>query len=138
MKHPIFKIILAGLWITVSEFLRNEVLFKSYWINHFNGLGLKFTTTPINGILWMIWSFILAYLIFKLLTEFTFMETFIIAWLSAFVMMWIVIFNLQVLPMKLLVFAVPLSILEIVVAILMIGQKKKGTSSGRGKKPATQ
>jgi hypothetical protein len=124
MKHPIFKIIIAGLWITFSEFLRNEILFKNYWLNHFHGLGLDFKTTPLNGILWMIWSFILAYLIFKLLQKYSFIQTFIMSWIMAFVMMWIVIFNLQVLPMHLLVFAVPLSILEIVVAEIIIGKKR--------------
>jgi hypothetical protein len=124
MKKMVLRIMLAGLWITISEFIRNELLFKSYWVNHFEGLGLQFNTTPLNGVLWMIWSFMLTYLIYRLLQKFTFVETFIMAWLGAFVMMWIVIYNLQVLPMTLLVFAIPLSILEIVVAEFIL---KKGT-----------
>ena len=35
-------------------------------------------------------------------------------------MMWIVIFNLQVLPLEILIFAVPLSIVEIIVAQMII------------------
>jgi hypothetical protein len=120
MKHQLLKIIIAGLWITISEFLRNEILFKSYWVSHFSDLGLSFQTVPLNGILWMIWSFILSYLIYNLLQKFSFWRTFILAWLVAFVMMWIVIFNLQVLPVKLLIFAVPLSVLEVMIAEVLI------------------
>jgi hypothetical protein len=120
MKKPFLAIIIAGIWITVSEFLRNELLFNSYWVNHFSSLGLKFATLPINGMLWMIWSFILAFIIFNLLKKYSFKETMLISWLAAFVMMWITIYNLQVLPLMLLVFAVPLSIIEVLVAGLII------------------
>jgi hypothetical protein len=125
MKNPIFKIILAGLWITISEFLRNEILFKSYWINHFSARGMQFTTTSLNGVLWMLWSFILAFVIYRMLQRLCFWEVFGLSWLSAFLMMWIVIFNLQVLPVKLLIFAVPLSMLEIVLAEVILRKSKE-------------
>jgi hypothetical protein len=120
MKKNFLPILIAGIWITISEFTRNELLFKDYWINHFNSIGLKFETLPINGILWMIWSFILAYIIFKLLQKFSFKETILLAWLPAFLMMWITIYNLQTLPLILLLFAVPLSLLEVFIACLII------------------
>ena len=112
----IIPIVLAGLWITFSEFVRNELLFKNYWVQHFDSLGLHFQTLPLNGIFWLIWSFILAYVIFKLLQKFSFAEAMILAWLTAFVMMWLTIYNLQVLPLALLWFAVPLSMVEVLVA----------------------
>lgn len=71
-------------------------------------------------ILWMIWSFALAYVIFRFLQKFSLQETIFLAWLPAFVMMWIVIYKLQVLPLRLLIFAVPLSLLEVLVAALII------------------
>jgi hypothetical protein len=107
---------LATLWITISEFVRNEFLFKSYWSNHFESLGLSFKTLPINGILWLIWSFGLAFLIFRLLKKFSFKETILLSWITAFVMMWITTYNLQVLPLGLLLFAIPLSLFEVYVA----------------------
>jgi len=125
MKKTILAIFLAGLWITASEFIRNELLFKSFWVNHFNSLGLKFETLPINGILWMVWSFLFAYFILKLLEVFSFGKTFWLSWLAAFVMMWITIYNLQVLPMGILIAAIPLSILEITVAELIINKFNK-------------
>jgi hypothetical protein len=120
MKKTILSILIAGVWITISEFIRNELLFKVYWINHFNSIGLKFETLPLNGILWMIWSFALAYLIFKLLHKFSIKESIFLAWLPAFLMMWITMYNLQTLPLALLLFAIPLSLLEVVISIVLI------------------
>jgi hypothetical protein len=120
MKRVFLAVFLSGLWIVVSEFVRNEFLFKYYWTNHFKSIGLTFTTLPINGILWMFWSFILAYIIYKLLIKFSFIQTVILSWLGAFVMMWITIYNLQTLPIKILYIAVPLSLLEIVIAAFIV------------------
>jgi len=122
MKKIVLSIVLSGLWITFSEFLRNEFLLKEYWVNQFNSLGLTFETLPINGILWMVWSFTLAFLLFKFLQKFSMKETIILSWLPSFFMMWIVVFNLQTLPLNIVffVFAIPLSIIEILVAIIII------------------
>jgi hypothetical protein len=124
MKKTLLPIAVAGIWITASEFVRNEFLLKSYWVGHFEALGLRFETLPLNGMLWMVWSFILAYLIFRLLQKFHFWEAICLAWLPAFAMMWITIYNLQVLPLMLLVFAVPLSLIEVAVAALIIKKIK--------------
>jgi len=114
--RKLFAVVAAGIWIIISEFLRNEVLFKSYWMEHFRGLGLSFETLPINGVFWSLWSFGQAYLILRLLEKFSFPDTVLLAWLVCFPMMWLVLFNLQVLPVALLLFAVPLSLFEVVVA----------------------
>jgi O-antigen/teichoic acid export membrane protein len=125
MKNTIIPVFFAGIWITLSEFIRNELLFKSYWVNHFSSIGLVFETLPINGILWAVWSFVLAYVIYKLLQKFSIKETILLSWLMAFVMMWIVIFNLQVLPLLLLLVAIPLSLIEIFVAVIIIRELQK-------------
>lgn len=118
-------IIFSGIWITLSEFIRNELLFKSYWTEHYQSLNLTFETKPINGILWMVWSFLLAFFLSKMLKKFSKLEAIGLTWLVAFVMMWITIFNLQVLPLSLLIFAIPLSLLEVFIAgeILLRPQK---------------
>jgi hypothetical protein len=67
MKKTIASIILAGTWITISEFVRNELLLKEYWVRHYNSIGLQFETLPLNGILWMVWSYALAYVMYRLL-----------------------------------------------------------------------
>jgi len=131
VKKSILPIIVAGVWITISEFIRNELLFKSLWVNHYKLLGLTFKTLPINGIFWFIWSIILAYLIYILMQKFSIIESLIISWLTAFIMMWLTIYNLQVLPLKLLIAAIPLSMLEVIVAGLIIERFKKYSSYTR-------
>jgi len=120
MKKNALSIILAGIWITASEFLRNELLFKQIWVEHYKSLGLQFETLPINGVIWMLWSFLFAALIAILLKKFTFKETLIIGWISGFILMWLTLFNLQVLPLILLAYAIPLSLLEVFIAEIII------------------
>ncbi len=120
MKKDILAVLLAGAWISLSEFLRNELLFKDYWINHYNALGLKFETLPINGLFWTLWSFILAYVVYKLLQKFSIGQTVWLTWLGAFVLMWIAAYNLQVFSWGFLIFDIPLSLLELYLATLII------------------
>ena len=128
MKRKYLSIAAAGIWVTLSEFIRNEFLLKGFWIRHFDSLGLKFETTPLNGVFWLVWSFICAYMIFRLLQKFSFVETLVLVWLPAFLMMWITVYNLQTLPLKLLIFAIPLSVLEIFIAGLIITRLREKAS----------
>jgi len=120
MKKTILPVFLATVWISISEFVRNQFLFKTYWINHYQGLGIKFPSEPINGAFWGIWSLLLAIAIFIIAKKFNTVQTTFLSWLMAFVMMWVAIGNLGVLPFALLWFAVPLSILEAWIATLII------------------
>jgi len=120
MKKRCLLLLLATSWIGFSEFLRNEFFFKSLWLIHYENLGLRFETSILNGILWFVWSFFLATILFYLLQKFSLIKTIILSWISSFLMMWITAYNLQVLPLKLLVFAIPLSVLELVVAALLL------------------
>lgn len=119
-RKGIIAIALAGLWITISEFVRNELLFKNYWTDHYYGMGLTFQTNPVNGIFWTIWSLLFASILFQLLKKFSFKQTLLLGWLFGFVMMWVTLYNLQVLPFRLLIFAVPLSLIEVMVAGIII------------------
>lgn len=116
-------ILLAGVWITVSEFIRNEILFKSYWTDHYRALNLTFETKPLNGFLWVVWSMLFAWVLSQLREKYSMQESMAIGWTAAFVMMWITAYNLQVLPIGLLMIAVPLSLLEIFVALRILSKK---------------
>ena len=116
MKKIILPVLLATIWISISEFVRNEFLVKSFWTEHYRSLGLTFPSEPLNGAVWGIWSLLLATAIFILSKKFTLVQTTLLAWLVAFVMMWVVIGNLGVLPYGILFYAIPLSLLEIFVA----------------------
>ncbi len=120
MKKNIFAFIASGLWISISEFTRNELLLKNYWVEKYNSMGLSFPSDPLNNAMWGIWSFMLAGLILFLLKKIRFLEAIGVVWLMAFVMMWIVIGNLNALPLKLLIFAVPWSMFEVGLAAYII------------------
>jgi hypothetical protein len=53
---------------------------------------------------------------FRLMEKFSLNQAIFLVWLPALFMMWITVYNLQTLPLGLLIFAVPLSLLEIFVA----------------------
>lgn len=119
-KKTILPILLAGAWISLSEFVRNEMVLKSYWTGHYSQMGLVFPSGPLNGAVWGIWSLCFAISIFILSKKFNLIETTFLAWFVAFVLMWIVIWNMDVLPIDILLFAIPLSLLEAFVATLIV------------------
>ncbi|MCU0847732.1 MAG: hypothetical protein MUD12_07575 [Spirochaetes bacterium] len=119
MKKNIIAFLAAGAWIGTSEFARNEILFKSYWTDKYASLGMVFPSGTVNNAMWGAWSFMLAGLVVFLVRKLGLLESIAAAWLAAFVMMWVVAWNLNVLPLGLLLFAVPLSILEVALAALI-------------------
>ena len=125
LKNVILPVLLATIWISISEFIRNQLLFKSYWVEHYQAMGLTFPAEPINGAMWGVWSLLFAIAIFILAKKFTFWETTFFSWVIGFVLMWVVIGNLGVLPYRLLVYAVPLSLLEAFLAVWIIKQFQK-------------
>jgi len=119
-KKTVLPILVATIWISVSEFVRNELLIKSYWTNHYKQLGLIFPSEPINGAIWGLWSLLFAVAIYMFSKKFSLLQTTFLAWFTGFVLMWVVIGNMGVLPDGLLYVAVPLSLLEAFVATLII------------------
>jgi hypothetical protein len=120
INKTILPVFLATIWISISEFARNEFLVKSYWIKHYQNLGLTFPSEPINGVIWGIWSLLFAIAIFIIAKKFTIIQTTFLGWFVAFAMMWVTIGNLGVLPYGLLLYAIPLSIFESFIASLII------------------
>ena len=120
IKNTILPVLLATIWISISEFIRNEILLKPFWIKHYQELGLVFPSAPVNGALWGVWSLLFAVVIFIIAKKFTLMQTSLLSWVVAFVMMWVVIGNLGVLTYNLLWYAFPLSILEAFIATWII------------------
>jgi len=120
MKKIIFPILAATIWISISEFARNELLLKSYWTDHYENLGLIFPSEPVNGVMWGVWSLCFAIGIYFIAQKFSVLQTTSLAWLLGFVLMWLVTGNMNVLPFGILPFAVPLSILESFLAVIII------------------
>lgn len=115
-SKSIIAIFLAGVWVNASEFFRNEILLKKYWIEHYQSLGLVFPSSPVNGILWMVWGFLLALAVYLISRKFNLLQTTLLGWITAFVLMWMVLWNLNVLPVPIFVYAVPLSLPEVLIA----------------------
>jgi hypothetical protein len=110
--RSIMAIILMGIWVNASEFLRNQVLLKTYWVQHYQSLGMTFPAESKNGLMWIAWGFLFAMAIYLISRKFNLIHTTLISWFVAFVLMWIVTWNLNVLPIAILIYAVPLSLLE--------------------------
>ncbi|HQQ94661.1 MAG TPA: hypothetical protein PLQ93_08915 [Bacteroidia bacterium] len=119
MKLNLLAILLSATWISVSEFFRNQFILQKNWTAHYTSLGLEFPAGPFNGAVWGVWSLCLAWGIFMLSRRFGFLMTTILVWFFAFVLMWLVIGNLAVLPLSILPLAIPLSILEVVLAVFI-------------------
>jgi hypothetical protein len=111
-SRSIIAVILTGIWVNASEFLRNEVLLKTYWVNHYQSLGMTFPSAPKNGMIWVAWGFLFSISIYLISRKFNLIQTSLISWFMAFVLMWVVTLNLSVLPITILIYAVPLSLLE--------------------------
>jgi len=109
---PVFAVVLAGMWVGLCEFLRNQFLLVSQWQGHYRDMGLVFPSQPANGMMWMVWSFLMAGTVYAISRRFGLWQTTFIAWVMGFVMMWVVIWNLSVLPVGTLPIAVPWSFVE--------------------------
>lgn len=120
MKKTVLPILLATIWISISEFVRNEFLVKSYWTGHYEQIGLVFPSEPVNGALWGLWSLLFATTIFIISKKFSLVQTALLSWFVGFVLMWVVIGNMGFLPEGILLFAVPLSLLEAFLAALIM------------------
>jgi hypothetical protein len=118
--RKIIAVLLATIWISISEFVRNQFLLKSFWTEHYQSLGLVFPSEPVNGAVWGIWSLFYAIAIFFIAKKFTLVQTTFLSWFVGFVLMWLVVGNLGVLPYRLLLYAIPLSLLEAFLAALII------------------
>ena len=120
LRRIILPVLSATIWISISEFVRNEFILKSYWVDHYKSMGLTFPSDPINGAVWGIWSLCYAIAIFIISGKFSMMQTTFLSWFIGFVLMWLVIGNMGVLPLGILYAAVPLSLLEAFLASFII------------------
>ena len=110
--RTLLAILAATAWISLNEFGRNQLVLLDQWTAHYAALGLSFPVEPVNGAVWGIWSLAFALVIFILAKRFTLVETVALSWGIGFVLMWLVIGNLGVLPLGILAVAIPWSIVE--------------------------
>ena len=58
MKRFWIAVVASGMWMNLSEFIRNEFVIKHMWIKGFEEIGLSFPSAPVNDLVWVIWTFI--------------------------------------------------------------------------------
>lgn len=110
--RSLLAILAATAWISLNEFVRNQLVLLDQWTAHYAGLGLSFPVEPLNGAVWGLWSLAFAVVILILAKRFSLVETAALAWSIGFVLMWLVIGNLSVLPFSILPIAIPWSLAE--------------------------
>ena len=120
LKKTFLPIFLAGIIVSIIEFLRNQFLYVSNWTEHYSNLGIIFPLAPANGAIWGVWSVCFAVAVFILSKKFSLWGTTLLAWFMGFVLMWIVIGNMNVLPFEILWGAVPMSFIETFLAAYLI------------------
>ena len=119
LKKTVLPIILTGIWINISEIVRWGLVIKSHWVNHYQSMNLVFPTEPVNGIIWLIWGFLFAVIVFILSKKFNLIQTTLLSWFVVFVMLWVVLWNINILPRVILWIVVPLSLLEAFISALI-------------------
>jgi len=117
--RAILAIVLAGIWVNLFEFVRNMVLLTSQWETHYQGLGLVFPSSPLNGAVWGIWAFVFAGAVYVLTRRFGLWSATLLGWVMGFVLMWLVIGNMMVLPFGILPVAIPMSFVETLGAVFI-------------------
>lgn len=129
MKKTLLPILAAAAWISISEFARNQFWLLTYWTEHYSKMGLHFPAEPSNGAVWGIWSLCLAILIFILAKKYSLFQTILLVWFSGFILMWLVIGNLGVLPVQILMYAAPMSFLEVLIATWIVKELTGNSAS---------
>lgn len=118
--RALVAILASTVWISVNEFLRNEIVLTTFWNEHYASLGLSFPSAPINGAVWGIWSLCYAIGVFVITRRFGMLHAALLAWWMAFVLMWLVTGNMAVLPFEVLPMAIPWSMIESLGAVWLI------------------
>ena len=118
--RPLLAILATTVWISLNEFLRNQLVLIDHWTQHYAAMGLTFPGEPINGAVWGIWSLCFAVAIFFMARRFSLLETSVLAWGVGFVLMWLVVGNLGLLPMSILPYAIPWSMVEAFGAVWIV------------------
>ena len=118
-KKSILPILVTGIWINIFETVRWVLFVEAYWVEYYQNLNLVFPTGPVSGLVWMIWGFCFATIIFILSRKFTLLQTTLLSWFVVFGMLWVVLWNIDILPIGYLWFVIPLSLFEAYIGALI-------------------
>lgn len=118
-KKTIWQILLVSIWINIFETIRWMLFARPYIDMHFKAANLILPNEPVNNILWLIWGIIIAVMIFIISKKFNVLETTFIVWITVYILHWIALWNMTVLPINILWLAVPLTFINVLVGALI-------------------
>jgi hypothetical protein len=118
-KKAFWQVLLVSLWVNIFETLRWMLFAKPDIDIHFKAANLVLPNEPVNNILWLIWGIIIAVMIFIISKKFKVLQTTFIVWIIVYVMHWIALWNMAVLPINVLWLAVPLNFINVLVGALI-------------------
>ncbi len=118
-KKSIWQILIVSLWINIFETLRWLLFAKPDIDMHFRTANLVLPNEPLNNILWLIWGIIIAVMIFIISKKYKALQTTFIVWITVYVMHWIALWNMAVLPINILWLAVPLTFINVLIGVLI-------------------
>jgi len=119
LKKAIWQILLVSIWINIFETLRWMLFAKPEIDMHFKAANLVLPNEPINNLLCLIWGIIIAVMIFIVSKKFKVLQTTFIVWITVYVMHWIALWNMAVLPINILWLAVPLTFINVLIGALI-------------------
>lgn len=110
--RTVVAVLAITTWVSINEFVRNQVVLAEHWTSHYAELGLTFPAAPLNGAVWGLWALLFAVVVVWLAQRYALWAVGLTAWWVGFLLMWVVIGNLGVLPVDILPVAVPWSLVE--------------------------
>ena len=113
---PVWQVLVLAVWINLAETVRWMAYTKPRFDALYHSKGLEMPNGPINNMLWLVWGVTIAFIVFMLARKFSLLQTTILAWLGAFVLIWIALWNSAVLPVEILPVVAPLSLVTVFVA----------------------
>jgi hypothetical protein len=116
---PVWQVVVLAVWINLAETVRWMAYTKPRFDALYHSRGLELPSGPVNNILWLIWGAAIAYIVYMLARKFTLLQTTLLTWLGAFVLVWIALWNSAVLPPEILPVVAPLSLVTVFVAALI-------------------
>jgi hypothetical protein len=114
-----WQILLVAIWINISGTVRWMLFAKPKLDVLYKGMGREFPNSLATNLLWTLWGVLAALLIVFLTKKFAMLQTVVLSWLSVFAMHYILLWNYAVMPLDLLLIAVPWTLVEFFVAALI-------------------
>lgn len=118
-QKTIWQIFLVSIWINIFETLRWILFAKPDIEVYFKSNNFLLPNESLNNILWLVWGVIIAVMIFIISKRYKVLQTTFIIWITVYVMHWIALWNMAVLPIKILFLAIPLTFINVLVGVLI-------------------